>query len=348
MVVSVWRSGITLVILLLTVANTQLVFGQVEEIRVGRLLKLQKAATDESETQTVVTPLPKDGLITSEWLDARQHKTNLMSIVPVDFSSPPRLLIQDSHYVDKMNRHGSPAWSKDGIKIAFDCQPVDGDLQQGRIITCNADGTNVKDLCLGLMPNWSPAGTKLAYSTYEAPGYVCIINEDGTGRQVIPGAEHGWGTQWSPDGLSLAYYTYSGGYQLAVYDLTKKEARNIFPDGENPYRQIYWNFAWSPDSQKIAICGVRKSDGQKETALVTVSPGNYELKILDSLYRSSYYLDYHPDGKSLLYEDSGCLMSFDLTNPKANPIPLKGQFTDMAYYNPAISPDGKWIAVVVQ
>lgn len=291
------------------------------------------------------TSPPSDGIVTSEWLDSRPNKSRLMCVVPSDFSAPPRLLVQDSRYIDTMVKHGSPAWSKDGSKIAFDSQPVDGDLSGGRIITCNADGTDVRDLGLGLMPNWSPAGTRLAYSTYEAPGYVCTIAADGTDRQVVPGAERGWGTQWSPDGLSLAYYTWENECQLVVYDLIKKEARSIIPDGENPYRQIYWNFAWSPDSQKIAICGVRKEDGQKETALVSVKTGNYKLEPLTTFTRSNYYLDFHPNGHQLLYPDSGCIMVFDLHTPDEGPQLLPGQPSDFGYGDPAISPNGKWIAV---
>ncbi|WP_459555866.1 TolB family protein [Lacunimicrobium album] len=289
--------------------------------------------------------LPKDGYVTAEWTETLPEGAFPICVVPTDFSKPPRLLIQDLEYVTTKSRHGSPAWSKDGSKIAFDCQPADGDLNKGRIITCNVDGTDVRDVGLGLMPNWSPAGTRLAFSTYEAPGYVCTINADGTDRQVIPGAENGWGTQWSPDGLSIAYYLWRDGCELMVYDLVKKEARSIIPAEDNPYRQIYWNFAWSPDSQKIAICGVRKSDGLKETALVNVTPGNYERQVLTSFYRDSYYLDYHPDGNQLVYGEAGCIMSFDLTKQDATPQLLQGQSPDFGYSNPAVSPNGKWIAV---
>ena len=100
--------------------------------------------------------------------------------------------------------HGSPAWSCDGSKLAFDAWRFRrGETYvDAHIFTCNADGSQLKDLGIGAMPSWSPDGNRLVFSNYSPRG-VWLMNADGTGRGLFDA--DGWGAEWSPTADKIAY-----------------------------------------------------------------------------------------------------------------------------------------------
>jgi hypothetical protein len=99
-----------------------------------------------------------------------------------------------------------PAWSPDGLRIAFDCQwPTYMDL-----CVANADGTGVVHLTNDEQPDqapaWSPDGRKLAFARYP-PGadnvaYAKVAVMDLATRQITLLGD-GADPAWSPDGSKL-------------------------------------------------------------------------------------------------------------------------------------------------
>ena len=114
--------------------------------------------------------------------------------------------------------HGSPAWSCDGSKLAFDAwRSVHGETYvNAHIFMCNADGSQLKDLGIGAMPSWSPDGSRIVFSNYSPRG-VWIMNADGTGRELLDA--DGWGAEWCPRGDMIAYSVSAAGANIAVHDL---------------------------------------------------------------------------------------------------------------------------------
>ena len=92
--------------------------------------------------------------------------------------------VQLADYDGRLGEVGSPAWSPDGTKIAFNLISE----SSSQIFVMNADGTNRVQLTdyVGLTsPAWSPDGTKIAFDG------IHVLNADGTNLVELLGG--GWG-----------------------------------------------------------------------------------------------------------------------------------------------------------
>lgn len=102
---------------------------------------------------------------------------------------------------------GSPAWSPDGTKIAFDCQVDSGNDD---ICVVNADGTGftrlTNDPARDYGAAWKPDGSALAFATTRF-GVDEIVLMSATGGSVtrIGAGLLGSEPTWSPDGSQLAF-----------------------------------------------------------------------------------------------------------------------------------------------
>jgi TolB protein len=257
-----------------------------------------------------------------------------------------RLLVTHPEYTE----HGSPEWSLDGSKIAFDaCRTILGESwSMSHVFVCSADGQGLKDLGPGAMPSWSPDGKRITFSCYDPRG-VWIMNSDGTDRELVD--EAGWGAEWCPKGEKIAYTVYGpDGANISVRDLAQGTSRGLL---EERYRQIYWGMAWSPDGRWLAFKGtspgkaelaIVNTEGQGKGFRVLASEGTREVKqIMDNV-------SWSPDSKQVLtaFATQGNpalqLYVIDLEG-KAPPKPLPRQQKGRSYFSVAWSFEGKQILV---
>jgi Tol biopolymer transport system component len=150
---------------------------------------------------------------------------------------------------------GSPEWSRDGSKIAFDAwRSAQGEsCAQGHVFVAAVDGSWVEDLGPGGMPSWSPDGREIAFSHWRPESGVSIMNADGSDRQLLDA--DGWGAEWSPRRNEIAYViSRAGGQKLCIYDVDSKDCRTLL--GTKSFRHIRQGFAWSPDGEYLCFKGI--------------------------------------------------------------------------------------------
>jgi TolB protein len=86
-------------------------------------------------------------------------------------------------------------------------------------------------------PDWSPDGTKLAFSRN---GVIHVVNADGTGLRSFGTRGLGTNPAWSPDGTTIAY---DNGSRILVFS-PDGVGETVVATGIQP--------AWSPDGARIA------------------------------------------------------------------------------------------------
>ena len=86
---------------------------------------------------------------------------------------------------------GSPRWSRDGHKLAFDGWRswTGQDYYQSHIFVANADGSGAKDLGDGSLPSMSPDNRHLAYVRFGANYGVWLMNAVGNWNKGIDSSE---------------------------------------------------------------------------------------------------------------------------------------------------------------
>jgi TolB protein len=106
----------------------------------------------------------------------------------------------DFRYVFRGSVVGRPAWSPDGLHLAF--------VSQGEVMVMSANGGDAASIYPsdGHNPAWSPDGARIAFdspSQPDGPG-IFVMAVDGSGvTRVTTGDDHA--PAWSPDALRLAF-----------------------------------------------------------------------------------------------------------------------------------------------
>ncbi|WP_417375710.1 translocation protein TolB [Gimesia maris] len=239
---------------------------------------------------------------------------------------------------------GSPVFSPDGQKLAFDGRKSqEGEnFSDGKIMTVNADGTNLEAVGSGVMPSWSPQGNRIAFS-HLSPSGVAIMHADGTHVEMIE--EGGWGAQWSPDGKKIAYTVRSGNRaNIRVYDLVEGTKTNLLSEGESPYSTIYWNMAWSPDSNWVCFKGRNVDQGTYEIATLNIAGKQQGYKVHYSNKTAPYAdIAWHPSGEKIVFAAGSQprqLMQFNPAEDKP-PAPIDIKVNGTIIGDVCFTPDGQ-------
>ena len=240
---------------------------------------------------------------------------------------------------------GSPAVSPDGRWIAFDGYKASESLSRSRLFVVSSDGQERRDLCLGLMPSWSPDGKRIACSRYENGNVVAIVNLDGTTHKTIG---DGWGAQWSPDGKRIAY---TRGKAIIAYHVDTGTESALLPAEKNPYSFVYYNAAWSPDGGRLLFKAM-KTNSQGELVSIRTTGDDPDIQVH---YNGTQYFDndigWSPDGREIALGAQSppakkTLLHMLDVKDGAVPRLVPGQATGLAIVSGASwMPDGKQILV---
>ena len=257
--------------------------------------------------------------------------------------------LQRLAYLTEYQSQGSPSWSQDGSRIAFDAyKPQDGErFSDAHLIVVNSDGGDARDLGRGLMPSLSPRGHRVVYSIHGSNGQggVWIVDvEDPEKRFQIDA--NGWGADWSPDGVHVAY---GQGDTLILYNVIEGTSERVFEMGSSPVSHVYWNFSWSPDGRQIAFRAMTKDD-KTVLAVVDAKSGGQNYQVL---YEGESFecVDWTSDGQQIVVPmrdvNRGGLVSLfaiDVEKP-SEPRLLENLPIDRKVSDPSFSPDGKQLTV---
>ncbi|QDT93963.1 TolB family protein [Gimesia algae] len=258
--------------------------------------------------------------------------------IPAEGGDPALFLVPG-----EFDTAGSPAFSADGQKLLFDgwnSQAGETSIQ-AKIIMVNADGSDLKILGPGAMPSWSPGGNRIAFSQ-RAPYGVATMHADGSQRTLID--EGGWGAQWSPDGRKIAYsFPIKGRGNIRIYDLIEGTKTDLFPPGESPYTSVYWNMAWSPDSQWLCFKGCKASDRTFDVATINVAGKQAGFKV-HYHHKTAPYADFawHPVGEMIVFCPQTMprqLLQFNPADDKP-PEPVDVNFEATLKGDVSFTPDG--------
>lgn len=80
----------------------------------------------------------------------------------------------------------------------------------GNIYVMNADGSGLRRLTYGFDPALSPDGRQVAFTRWDEPRGLWVINTDGSGERLVLGANQPRSPDWSPDGQALVFERAAG------------------------------------------------------------------------------------------------------------------------------------------
>jgi Tol biopolymer transport system component len=196
-----------------------------------------------------------------------------------------------------------PAWSPDGMKIAF-ASAREGSFD---IYVMNADGSGTKRLTSDpeneQQPAWSPDGRSIAYARGGKSDRLYVMNADGSSQHRVT---HDTAAEsdpaWSPDGSTIAYSRVSPGTEnkeIWLVTAAGTNRRQLTKTGWAAYSP-----AWSPDGARIAYSA---NVGGAKFAIFTVTPKGTGTRRVVAGAEDVFEPAFSPDGKQLAYYVDGAI-----------------------------------------
>jgi len=148
----------------------------------------------------------------------------------------------------------SARWSADGSRIAFHGGLITGAGGSYFTNVMNFDGSGLNTMQVsGLIPAWSPDGTRLAVYLGDGSADVGVVQAgNGSWNSLQTGNGTDTRPQWSPDGRQILWIKEIGGNTCTELWVMADDGSNkrkvVLPTGMRPCA-----VSWSPDGKEVAI-----------------------------------------------------------------------------------------------
>jgi TolB protein len=241
---------------------------------------------------------------------------------------------------------GSPMWSHDGKRIAFD--GTTDEFEKDHVFVVDVDGNNLRDIGLGSQPSWSPDDKQLLFFTLpknpadEKVG-LWLMSPEGKSRQFVTPGTKG---RWSCDGGKIAYLNkVKNAYTIWIYNVVDAEAKPILKESFSKISPP----VWSPDDKQICFTGTRPETQVTELCAIDAD-GEHRVTTLSKDGVSPMTWPNWAPNKNILFGTGSAgnvpkLNIFDFESPGVlTPINLDASFAA----EPCWSPDGKQIAFTLR
>jgi Tol biopolymer transport system component len=192
---------------------------------------------------------------------------------------------------DSKSFNGSPGWSPDGRKIAFESNRADRPGRHGvepernEIYVMDADGTNVRRLTtlpahaiVDHAARFSPDGRRIVFTRYvKDPGLSALftVRVDGGGlKRLTPWRNGAANAHWSPNGKKLVFEAYTLKNRACYGDIytVDSDGQHLTNITHNRCQAGSADPVWSPDGRKILFWSSHVEGGEFGSALATMNP----------------------------------------------------------------------------
>ena len=246
------------------------------------------------------------------------------------------------------------AYSPDGERIAFRSER-DG----GGIFIMGATGESVKRLTdFGYHPTWSPDGKEIACATapFFGPdelntraGQLFVITVATGEKRLIPKPEDVHQPRWSPHGDRIAYWGRPSG--SGQRDLWTAASAGGAPLQVTNDDFTDWSPVWSPDGRFLYFSSDRGGSMNLWRMPISEKSGKVRGPAEPVTTPASYsgYISLSRDGRRMIYSqkaDTSNLyhVAFDPARETVLGQPAAITQGSKTNLNPALSPDGQWVA----
>ena len=145
----------------------------------------------------------------------------------------------------------APAWSPDGLKIAFNA----GTNKGLAVMVLDLVRSEIHFIALGSLPRWSPDGKRLLYfrepDSSRSPITIWVANADGREAKFVTDVHAPLpAASWGPDGTSIVF-TNDDHHRSAIYRVNL-DGTGLEELARDKYLEMYFP-SLSPDGKLLAV-----------------------------------------------------------------------------------------------
>lgn len=187
--------------------------------------------------------------------------------------------------------------SPGGDRLAF--------LHKSQLWVTNLDGSNARQVAANARGvRWSPDGKRLVYIAGSTPQQLRLMNADGSGDILVPGATPGGfnGLAWSPDGRRIAFEGMrEGARTVYVINTDGTGLRDVDQNLPGSKARSSGEPTWSPDGKRLAFHRFLIDGTGSEMKLWVVTLATGDAQRITTGSGSDVRADWSPTGELIAF-----------------------------------------------